>query len=283
MKKALLILLALALIITFAAGCAQAPADNPDDQNPADADTQRVTLTVGASPTPHAEILAATKDILAEQGIDLVVKEFNDYVIPNTSVEDGSIDANYFQHQAYLDQFNLDQGTHLVSVAKIHYEPYAIYPSKTTSLEDVQDGASIAVPNDGTNEGRALLLLQNLGWITLKDGVGHTATVLDIVDNPKNLKIEEMEAAQIIIALPDVDFAVINGNYALQAGLNANTDGLAKEDDFSDVAQTYANVLAVKEGRENESAIKALADALQSQTVKDFINEKYAGAVVPLF
>lgn len=141
MKKALLILLALALVLTFAAGCAQEPADNPDDPN-TDANTERVTLTVGASPTPHAEILAATKDILAEQGIDLVIKEFNDYVIPNTSVEDGSIDANYFQHQAYLDQFNIDNGTHLVSVASIHYEPYAIYPSKTTSLEDVQDGAT---------------------------------------------------------------------------------------------------------------------------------------------
>ena len=282
MKKALLILLALALVLTFAAGCAQEPADNPDDEN-TNADTERVTLTVGASPTPHAEILAATKDILAEQGIDLVIEEFNDYVIPNTAVEDGSLDANYFQHQAYLDQFNEEQGTHLVSVASIHYEPYAIYPGKTATLEEVYDGATIAVPNDGTNEGRALLLLQNLGWITLADGVGHTATVLDIVDNPMNLQIEEMEAAQITIALPDVDFAVINGNYALQAGLNANTDGLAQEDDFSDVAQTYVNVLVVKEGNEDNPAVQALAEALQSDTVRTFMEETYGGAVAPLF
>ena len=278
MKKALLILLALAMVVAFAAGCAQDPAT--DDPN---AENETLTLTVGASPTPHAEILAAAKDILAEQGIELIIEEFNDYVIPNTSVEDGSLDANYFQHQAYLDQFNIEQGTHLVSVASIHYEPYAIYPGKTATLEEIADGATIAVPNDGTNEGRALLLLQNLGWITLAEGVGHTATVLDIVDNPMNLKIEEMEAAQITIALPDVDFAVINGNYALQAGLNANTDGLAQEDDFSDVAQTYVNVLVVKEGNEDNPAVQALAEALQSDEIKAFMEETYAGAVVPLF
>lgn len=278
MKKALLILLALAMVVAFAAGCAQDPAT--DDPN---AENETLTLTVGASPTPHAEILAAAKDILAEQGIELIIEEFNDYVIPNTSVEDGSLDANYFQHQAYLDQFNIEQGTHLVSVASIHYEPYAIYPGKTATLEEIADRATIAVPNDGTNEGRALLLLQNLGWITLAEGVGHTATVLDIVDNPMNLKIEEMEAAQITIALPDVDFAVINGNYALQAGLNANTDGLAQEDDFSDVAQTYVNVLVVKEGNEDNPAVQALAEALQSDEIKAFMEETYAGAVVPLF
>ena len=278
MKKALLILLALAMVVAFAAGCAQDPAT--DDPN---AENETLTLTVGASPTPHAEILAAAKDILAEQGIELIIEEFNDYVIPNTSVEDGSLDANYFQHQAYLDQFNIEQGTHLVSVASIHYEPYAIYPGKTATLEEIADGATIAVPNDGTNEGRALLLLQNLGWITLAEGVGHTATVLDIVDNPMNLKIEEMEAAQIPLALEDVDFAVINGNYALQAGLNANTDGLAQEDDFSDVAQTYVNVLVVKEGNEDNPAVQALAEALQSDEIKAFMEETYAGAVVPLF
>lgn len=278
MKKALLILLALAMVVAFAAGCAQDPAT--DDPN---AENETLTLTVGASPTPHAEILAAAKDILAEQGIELIIEEFNDYVIPNTSVEDGSLDANYFQHQAYLDQFNIEQGTHLVSVASIHYEPYAIYPGKTATLEEIADRATIAVPNDGTNEGRALLLLQNLGWITLAEGVGHTATVLDIVDNPMNLNIEEMEAAQITIALPDVDFAVINGNYALQAGLNANTDGLAQEDDFSDVAQTYVNVLVVKEGNEDNPAVQALAEALQSDEIKAFMEETYAGAVVPLF
>ena len=278
MKKALLILLALAMVVAFAAGCAQDPAT--DDPN---AENETLTLTVGASPTPHAEILAAAKDILAEQGIELIIEEFNDYVIPNTSVEDGSLDANYFQHQAYLDQFNIEQGTHLVSVASIHYEPYAIYPGKTATLEEIAAGATIAVPNDGTNEGRALLLLQNLGWITLAEGVGHTATVLDIVDNPMNLKIEEMEAAQIPLALEDVDFAVINGNYALQAGLNANTDGLAQEDDFSDVAQTYVNVLVVKEGNEDNPAVQALAEALQSDEIKAFMEETYAGAVVPLF
>ena len=278
MKKALLILLALAMVVAFAAGCAQDPAT--DDPN---AENETLTLTVGASPTPHAEILAAAKDILAEQGIELIIEEFNDYVIPNTSVEDGSLDANYFQHQAYLDQFNIEQGTHLVSVASIHYEPYAIYPGKTATLEEIADRATIAVPNDGTNEGRALLLLQNLGWITLAEGVGHTATVLDIVDNPMNLKIEEMEAAQIPLALEDVDFAVINGNYALQAGLNANTDGLAQEDDFSDVAQTYVNVLVVKEGNEDNPAVQALAEALQSDEIKAFMEETYAGAVVPLF
>lgn len=241
------------------------------------------TLKVGASVTPHAEILKVAKDELAKEGITLEIVEFTDYVLPNTSLESGDLDANYFQHKPYLDTFNAEHGTNLVSVAAIHYEPFGIYAGKTASIEALQDGATISVPNDGSNEARALLVLEAQGLIKLKEGVGTTATVLDIAENPKNLNIIEMEAAQLAISLQDVDLAVINGNYALQAGLNAATDALATEDANSAAAQEYANILAVKAGNESDPRIAKLIAALESDAVRDYINNTYKGAVVPLF
>ena len=240
------------------------------------------TIRVGASITPHAEILNVVKPILAEQGYDLEVVEYTDYVLPNTATESGELDANYFQHQPYLDDFNAQNGTHLVSVAAIHYEPFAIYAGKSDSLENIADGATIAVPNDGTNEARALLLLEAQGLIKLREDAGFTATKLDIEENPKNLDIVEMEAAQLPRVLPDVDFAVINGNYAIQGGLKV-ADALASESVESESAQTYANVLVVKEGNENNPAILALVDALKTEEVRKFIEDTYEGAVVPIF
>ena len=237
------------------------------------------TLKVAASPTPHAEILNVAKEILAEQGIDLEIVEFSDYVQPNLVTESGEVDANYFQH----DSFNEENGTHLVSVGAVHYEPFGIYPGKSDDLANIADGATIAVPNDTTNEARALQLLAAQGLITVRDGAGLTATVNDITDNPHNLQIKEIEAAQLPRTVQDVDFAVINGNYAMEAGFSVGKDALATEDASSEAAQTYANVLVVKEGRENDPAIQALYAALTSDKVKDYINSTYDGAVVPIF
>ena len=241
------------------------------------------TLKVAASPTPHAEILNVAKEVLAEQGIDLEVVEFSDYVQPNLVTESGEVDANYFQHTPYLDSFNEENGTHLVSVGAVHYEPFGIYPGKSDDLANIADGATIAVPNDTTNEARALQLLAAQGLITVRDGAGLTATVNDITDNPHNLQIKEIEAAQLPRTVQDVDFAVINGNYAMEAGSSVGKDALATEDASSEAAQTYANILAVKEGRENDPAIQALYAALTSDKVKDYINSTYDGAVVPIF
>lgn len=240
------------------------------------------TLKVAASPTPHAEILNVAKDILAEQGIDLEVIEFTEYVQPNLVTESGEVDANYFQHKPYLDGFNVEQGTHLVSVGAVHYEPFGIYPGKSSDLENIADGATIAIPSDTTNEARALQLLAAQGLITVRDGAGLTATINDITENPHNIKFEEIEAAQLPRTVQDVDFAVINGNYALAAGFSVKNDALATEDASSEAAQTYANVLVVKEGRENDPAIQALYAALTSDKVKDYINSTYDGAVVPI-
>ena len=241
------------------------------------------TLKVAASPTPHAEILNAAKDILAEQGIDLEVIEFTEYVQPNLVTESGEVDANYFQHTPYLDSFNEENGTHLVSVGAVHYEPFGIYPGKSDDLANIADGATIAIPSDTTNEARALQLLAAQGLITVRDDAGLTATVNDITENPHNIKFEEIEAAQLPRTVQDVDFAVINGNYALAAGFSVKNDALATEDASSEAAQTYANILAVKEGRENDPAIQALYAALTSDKVKDYINSTYDGAVVPIF
>ena len=240
-------------------------------------------LVVAASPTPHAEILEVAKDILAEQGITLEIKEFSDYVQPNLVTENGEVDANYFQHTPYLDSFNAENGTHLVSVGAIHYEPFGIYPGKSDDLANIADGATIAVPNDTTNEARALQLLAAQGIITVREGAGLTATVNDIEENPHNVKIQEIEAAQLPRTVQDVDFAVINGNFAMEAGFSVGKDALATEDASSGAAQTYANVLVVKEGNENSPAIQALLAALQSDKVRDYINETYDGAVVPIF
>ena len=240
-------------------------------------------LVVAASPTPHAEILEVAKDILAEQGITLEIKEFSDYVQPNLVTENGEVDANYFQHTPYLDSFNAENGTHLVSVGAIHYEPFGIYPGKSDDLANIADGATIAVPNDTTNEARALQLLAAQGIITVREGAGLTATVNDIEENPHNVKIQEIEAAQLPRTVQDVDFAVINGNFAMEAGFSVGKDALATEDASSEAAQTNANVLVVKEGNENSPAIQALLAALQSDKVRDYINETFDGAVVPIF
>lgn len=285
MKKLIAIVLTLVLALSFAA-CAQpeaAPAETAAlETTESAAPSELVKVKVGASVTPHAEILNAVKDELKAAGFDLEVVEFTDYVLPNTALEQGDLDANYFQHTPYLENFNEENGTHLAAVGKIHYEPFGIYAGKTSDLSAIPDGGSIAIPNDGTNEARALLLLEAQGLIKLKEGITFTATVLDIAENPKNLSIKEIEAAQLARSLQDVDAAVINGNYAIQAGLKVK-DALAIEDKDSIAADTYANVLVVKEGHENDEATKALLAALQSDTAKKFMEEKYEGAVIAAF
>ncbi len=240
------------------------------------------TVTVGATPAPHCEILEVAKELMAKDGYTLEIKEFNDYIIPNDSVEEGELDANYFQHITYMNSFNEEHGTHLVSVAGIHSEPFGLYAGKCASLADLADGAQIAVPNDGTNEARALLLLQQEGLITLKEGVGLSATKADIAENPHNYDIVEMEAQLLPQTLQDVDMAVINGNYAIDAGLKVS-EAIAVEAADGDAATAYVNVLTVKEGNEENAGIQALVKALQSAEVKAFIEETYDGAVVPLF
>ena len=247
------------------------------------AKTDDKTITVAASSTPHAEILAVAKEVLAKDGWTLNVTEYADYVVPNNVVEDGEMDANYFQHQPYLDTFNAENGTHLVTVAAIHYEPFGIYAGQKSAIADLGAGDKIAVPNDGSNRARALLLLEAQGLIKLTEGVGMEATVLDIAENALGLEIYEMEAAQIAGVLDSVAMGVINGNYALAAGLNAGTDALATEDAASISATTYANILVVKEGNENAEKVQALKNALLSEEVKTFINDNYSGAVVPIF
>lgn len=281
-KKFLSLILALALSASLTACGSSDTTETTDDTDSGDT-AETVTLKVAASPTPHAEILEQVKPILAEQGIDLVITEYGDYIVPNTAVDEGDEDANYFQHTPYLEQFNAENGTDLVSAGKIHYEPMGIYAGKTASLEELPDGATIAVPNDATNEARALQLLAAQGLITVRDGAGLTATINDITENPHNLKIEEIEAAQLPRTVQDVDFAVINGNYAMEAGFSVGKDALATEDASSEAAQTYANVLVVKEGNENNPAIQALYAALTSDKVKEYINSTYDGAVVPIF
>lgn len=283
-KKLLALALAFGLTASLAACGTSAPAasgsaGSASASGSASKPAETVTLKVAASPTPHAEILNAVKGILAEQGIDLQVTEYDDYVVPNTAVEEGDEDANYFQHQPYLDNFNAENGTHLVSAGGIHIEPMGVYAGKTTSLEDLPDGATIAIPNDATNEGRALLLLEAQGLIKLKDSTNLESTPNDIVENPKNLTFKELEAAMIPNTVEEVDLSVINCNYALQAGFNPVEDALAIEDANS----PYVNIVAVKEGHENDPAIVALVAALQSETVREFINSTYKGAVVPAF
>jgi D-methionine transport system substrate-binding protein len=239
-------------------------------------------IVVGATPSPHAEILEIVKDNLAEEGYTLEIKEYNDYILPNKGVTEGDLDANFYQHINYLNNYNQENGTDLVNAGVVHYEPLALYGGKTTSIEALANGAQIAVPNDSTNEGRALKLLESLGLIQLDSKAGVLATKLDIVSNPLNLEIVEMEAAQVPRVLETVDMAVINGNYAIESGLKIN-NAVAIESGDSEAAQIYANILVVAKGNENSEKTKALLAALQSQEVKDFINEKYSGAVIPLF
>ena len=270
MKKTLAIVLALVLCLGALTACGSKK------------DSGDKTITVAASPTPHAEILKVAGDVLAKDGWELKVTEYADYVVPNNVVEDGECDANYFQHQPYLDTFNAENGTHLVSVAAIHYEPFGIYAGTAKSLSDLKDGDSIAVPNDPTNEARALLLLEENGVIKLKEGVGINATKNDIIENPKNIDIREMEAALVPTVLSDVACAVINGNYAIASGLKL-AEALAVENSESlAIKEQYVNVLAVKEGNENLPKVKALIEVLTSDTIAKYITDTYAGAVVPM-
>ncbi len=237
-------------------------------------------LKVGATPEPHAEILNLVKDDLAAAGYTLEVIEFTDYVTPNDALESGQIDANYFQHLPYLNSFNSEKGYHLVNAGGIHIEPIALYSKKFSSLAELKNGSTIAIPNDPTNEGRALLLLQAASLITLKADAGVTATTLDITSNKLNLKFREIEAASLPRVLADVDAAIINGNYAIPAGLSATKDGLIVEGADS----PYVNVIAVKDGNADKDSIKALVSALQTKKVKDWISSKYPnGEVVPTF
>ena len=238
-------------------------------------------IIVGASPAPHAEILNAAKEVLASKGYELDIVEYTDYVLPNNALDSGDLDANYFQHKPYLDSFNEQNGTKLVSAGAIHYEPFGIYAGKTASLEELPDKATVLVPNDVSNEARALLLLEAQGLIKLKDGVGLEATKNDIVENTKNLDIVELEAAQLPRSISDGDIAVINGNYALQADLNAAEDSLITEN--PDYAKVYVNVVACRSGEENSDKIQALKKALQSDDVKKYVDETYKGAVVTVF
>ena len=282
MKKLLALAAALVLCLGLAA-CGGAPAGEAEPKEDPGTASEPVTLKIGATPAPHQEILEQVVDVLAEQGITLEIVPYNDYIAPNTAVEEGENDANFFQHITYMDNFNAERDTHLVNAGSIHYEPMGIYAGKSDSLDNVPDGAVIAVPNDTTNEGRALLLLQDLGLLTLKEDAGLEATPNDIASNPKNLQFKELEAAMLPQTIDEVDFSVINSNYALDAGLDPTKDALSSEDAQSDAAQAYTNIIAVKEGRENDEAIKALVAALQSDEIKAFIETTYKGSVVPMF
>ena len=267
MKK--IIVIALVALLSVVSVFAQAAAETQ---------SSTTKIVVGATPEPHAALLSLVVDDLAAQGITLEIKEFTDYVTPHDAVEYGEIDANYFQHIPYLESFNTEHGYHLVNAGGIHVEPIALYSSKYSSLSDLPNGAVIAIPNDPTNEGRALLLLQSAGLIKLRADAGLEAIPLDITENPKNFKFSEIEAATLPRVLSDVDAAIINGNYAIPAGLVATRDGLFVEGADS----PYVNVIAVKEGNENNPAIKALIEALKSDEVAAFVAEKYKNGEVVL-
>ena len=295
-KKFIGLVLTLSLAAALLTGCGSSDSSSNDSDKAAAGQTEASTevaeatetdessedkvIKVGACVTPHAEILEQIKDNLAEEGWTLEIVEYNDYVLPNTALEDGDLDANYFQHKPYLDDFNAENGTHIVTLAAVHFEPMGVYAGKSSDLSNVPDGATIAVPNDTTNEARALLLLEAQGLIKLKDGVGIEATVLDIEENTHNIEIQELEAAQVAKSIQDVDFAVINGNYAIEAGLDS---AIAVEAADSLAAETYANYVCVKDGEENSEKSQALKNAILTQEVKDYINNTYSGAVVPVF
>lgn len=238
-------------------------------------------ITVGASATPHAEILEQAKPILEEKGYDLEIIQFDDYVLPNENVEGGDLDANYFQHIAYMNSFNEEKGTHLVNAGGIHYEPFGIYPGTKSDLAELADGDSIAIPNDTTNEARALLLLQENGIIKLNEGAGLTATVLDIAEKTVDIEIVELAAEQVSRVREECSFVILNGNYALEAGLSVGSDALTSETSDSEAIQTYVNVIAVKEGNEENEGVKALVEVLKSEEIQKYITDTYDGAVVP--
>ena len=268
MKKKVIALIAVAaLSVSALTGCGSKGADDK-------------TIKVAATAVPHAEILEAAKPLLAEQGYTLEVQVFDDYVQPNLVVESGEFDANYVEHLPYLKSFNKEQGTHLVDAGDIHYEPFGIYPGTKSKLEDVADGDRIAIPNDTTNEARALLLLQDNGLIKLKDETSLTATVNDIAENPHNLEFVELEAAQVARVVNEVQYVVLNGNYALEAGYSVGKDAIAYEANDSIAAKTYVNIIAVEKGNENSDKIKALVTVLRSDEIKKFIDDTYDGAVI---
>ena len=275
-KKSTAIALAATAIAAFAlSGCGSTGSASGEDDK---------TIVVAATPTPHAEILTkAVKPLLEKDGYTLEVKEFTDYVQPNTATEEGEVDANYFQHKPYLDDFNKEKGTHLVSIEGVHFEPFGLYPGKTKSLKDLADGATVAVPNDATNEARALILLQDAGLIKLKDADDIASTTKDITSNQKNLQFKELEAAAVPTVIKDVDLAAMNGNYAIQAGFDPTKDTLATEKAGGVAAKTYQNILVVKQGNENTAKTKELKKALHSSEVRDYIDKNYKGAVLPVF
>ena len=271
---------------TEEAGEEEAPAAGTAAAQEAEAETAQAPednhITVAASPTPHAEILAQVKPILEAQGYELEVVEFEDYVQPNNVVGSGEIDANYFQHINYLEDFNANHGTDLAIAGRIHYEPFGIYPGTKASLDEIADGDTIAIPNDPTNEARALLLLEANGIITLKEGAGITATVNDIESKSVDVQLNEVEAAQVSRYKDEMSYMILNGNYALAAGIKAGSDALALEQGDSEaIKEQYVNVIAVKAGNEELPKIKALVGALQSEEVRAYIEEHFEGAVVP--
>lgn len=268
-KKVLATVLAATFVAATLAGCGSNSSSNDK------------TITVAASPTPHAEILQQAKEILAKDGWTLEITEFEDYVQPNEVVYSGEIDCNFFQHVPYLDSYNEEKGEDLVSVGGIHYEPFGIYPGTKTDLATLTEGDVIAIPNDTTNEARALLLLQDNGILTLSEGAGLTATVNDIVENPYGVKFQELEAAQVSRVTGEVAFVVLNGNYALEAGYSVGKDAVAHELSDSEAAKTYVNVLVVKKGNEENEGVKALLEVLKSDEIKQYITDTYDGAVVP--
>lgn len=264
---------ALISLAVLASGCGGSGSSDKKDTG------KNVTITVGATPVPHAEILNQIKPLLAKEGVDLKIVEFTDYVKPNMALADKELDANFFQHKPYLDKYNAERGTKLVDAGKVHLEPMGIYSHKIQDLKELKDGAKVAIPNDPTNGGRALLILQAAGLITLKDSSNITSTVNDIATNPKNLQFVELEAAQIPRSVDDVDIAVINTNFALEGGFNPLKNALFLESKDS----PYANILVIRAGDENRPEIQKLVKALQSPEVKKFIEDKYQGAIVPSF
>ena len=282
MKRRLLTVLLAGVLAAALTGCGGSDkgGDSGSDSGSGSEDSGSKSVKVAASATPHAEILEEAKGLLEAEGYELEVTVFNDYVQPNEVVESGDFDANYFQHIPYLESFNEEKGTHLVNAGGIHYEPFGIYPGTKKSLDELAEGDAIAVPNDTTNEARALLLLQDNGVITLKEGAGLNATVNDIEENVKNVEIVELEAAQVSRVVDEVAFVVLNGNYALEGGYSVKSDAIAYEQSDSEAAKTYVNVIAVKEGNEENEAVQALVNVLKSDDIKKFIDEKYDGAVI---
>ncbi|WP_019423761.1 MetQ/NlpA family ABC transporter substrate-binding protein [Paenibacillus sp. OSY-SE] len=279
MKKWTYVLTLVTLVMVLAA-CGSKPAADNNATNASDnAGGETTKVVVGASPVPHAEILNHIKPLLKDQGIELEIKEFTDYVQPNVQVHEKQLDANFFQHKPYMDNEVNTKGYKLASVGNVHVEPFGAYSKKIKSVDELQDGATVAIPNDATNGGRSLLLLEKQGIIKLKEGTGLEATARDVADNPKNLKFKELEAAMLPRALDEVDMALINTNYALQAELNPTKDALFIEDKDS----PYANILTAREDNKDSEAIKKLVAALQSDDVKKFIEDKYKGAIVPAF